>query len=237
MSTYIRKRACGSLGLRSDTRRRLNPLSISGCGGNDFVLKKSQCNRYFLDRSVGAGVLSIYGIHSLDTILFVHGELQPGYTTLLGNFRPQMHLIKSDGTKTTETYANNSPDQIVLTGRFATDPPAVFAYHLRAGNRFKDTPGMTWRVYGDRAEMLIEFAGASPHIGNPSKIQICDGETGDVENVKVDHGAKEWSEMGAPGENIGRLYEAYAKGEGYADWEAALKRHELVEEFYAGGTW
>jgi hypothetical protein len=37
-----------------------------------------------------------------------------------------------------------------------------------------------------------------------------------------------------PSQNVGRLYEAYAKGDtkGYADWNLALKRHELIDEMF-----
>jgi predicted dehydrogenase len=91
---------------------------------------------------------------------------------------------------------------------------------------------LTWRVYGDKAEMLIEVTGGIPHIGSPTKISICDGDTGSVEEVPLD---QSYEGLGMPSANIGALYDAYAEGKGYADWEAALKVHELIEEFYAGG--
>jgi hypothetical protein len=80
--------------------------------------------------------------------------------------------------------------------------------------------------------MLIEVDGGSPHIGSPTKISICDGATGTVEQVAVD---QSYEGLGMPGANVGALYDAFAESSGYADWELALKRHELIEEFYAGG--
>ena len=91
---------------------------------------------------------------------------------------------------------------------------------------------MTWRVYGDRAELLIEIDGGSPHFGSKATISICDGDTGEVEEIAVD---QSYEGLNMPSANIGALYDAYAEGKGYADWEVALQRHELIEEFYAGG--
>lgn len=79
--------------------------------------------------------------------------------------------------------------------------------------------------------MLFEASG-SPHIGLPTKIRISDGDTGAIEEVDVDHS---FEGLNMPAAGIGRLFEAYAEGKGYADWADALKRHELIEEFYAGG--
>jgi predicted dehydrogenase len=85
---------------------------------------------------------------------------------------------------------------------------------------------MTWRVYGDKAEMLIEIDGGSPHLGNKATISICDGDTGKVEEIAVD---QSYEGLGMPSANIGALYDAFAEGkEGYADFEVALKRQKSV---------
>ena len=80
--------------------------------------------------------------------------------------------------------------------------------------------------------MLIEVDGGSPHLGHKTTISICDGDTGKVEEVAVD---QSYEGLSYPSANIGALYDAYADGTGYGDWEVALKMHELIEEFYAGG--
>lgn len=237
---------------RLGTIHSVNVHSITGVWQNGAVSEKYD---YMLDRKVGANLLSIYTGHGLDTIFFVHGELKKGYATLLGNFRPSMHKMASDGRISEETYVKDSPDQvsvfsppsfysagelrltmaciqILLQGRFDTPSAPVFSFHQRAGNKFSGKPGLTWRVYGDKAEMLIEVDGGTPHIGSPTKISICDGDTGKVEEVPLD---QSYEGLGMPSANIGALYDAYAEGKGYADWEVALKRHELIDEFYANG--
>lgn len=234
--------ASGRLG----TIHSVNVHSTVGIWQNGAVGERYD---YMLDRKVGGNALTIYTGHTLDTIFFVHGELKKGYSTLLGNLRPRMHKMAGDGKISDETFAKDTPDQvsdsrgsaecwltgrcqILLQGRFDTGSAPVFSFHQRAGNKFSDKPGLTWRVYGDKAEMLIEVDGGSPHIGSPTKISICDGDTGKVDEVALD---QSYEGLGMPSANIGALFDAYAEGKGYADWEVALKRHELIEEFYAGG--
>ena len=68
---------------------------------------------YFLDKKVGGNVLTIYGGHTLDTVLFVHGELKEGaYSTVLGNLRPEMRILDDDGKLSEGTFPKNTPDQV-----------------------------------------------------------------------------------------------------------------------------
>lgn len=126
--------------------------------------------------------------------------------------------------------------QVLLQGRLASgDPSPVLSFHQRAGNKFAGKPGLTWHVYGDKAELLIEIEAGSPHIGAKTKLYISDGATGEVEEVPVE---QEFEGLKMPAANIGRLFEAYAadvnggKKGGYADWEEALRMHEIIEEAY-----
>jgi predicted dehydrogenase len=73
---------------------------------------------FMLDKKVGANLLTIYAGHGLDTIFFVHGELQKGYSTLLGNFRPRMHKMASGGKISEETFVKDSPDQVSVWNFF-----------------------------------------------------------------------------------------------------------------------
>jgi predicted dehydrogenase len=190
---------------------------------------------YFMDRKVGGNLLTIYGGHIIDTALSVFGELKPGaYTPMLANLRPRMKIQQDDGSLTEETFEKDTPDQILLQGRIERSPPAVFSLHLRAGTKFKDTPGSTWKIYGDKGELQVSFASAGPQIGAMSEMKFNDLMGGEVEHIKVEED-KEWTDLPVQGQNIGRLYEAYADGKGYADFEVALRRHRLIDEFYAGG--
>ncbi|RMZ75375.1 hypothetical protein DV737_g5326, partial [Chaetothyriales sp. CBS 132003] len=194
---------------------------------------------YFMDRSVGGNLLTIYAGHILDTIFYALGaELKPGaYTPLLANLRPRMHRTNDDGSLTQDLFDKDTPDQILLQGRLDRSPPAVVSVHIRAGDRFIGQPGAVWRIYGTKGELAIEFASAGPQIGSPTSFRFSNTATGKVEDeFEIDDGGDEWTQLPVQGQNIGRLYEAYAKGGvEYADFEAALRRHQLLDEFWASG--
>lgn len=191
---------------------------------------------YFIDRKVGGNLMTIYGGHILDSIFFIMGELKPGsYSPMLGNLRPQMHIMQDDGTLSKELYDKDTPDQILLQGRFDRQPPAVLSFHLRAGDRFIDGPGSIWKIYGEKGELVMEFSSAGPQIAQAASIKFSNAETGKIENIAFDDGGKEWTDLPVAAQNIGRLYEAYAEGRPYGDWELALKRHQLIDEFWASG--
>lgn len=73
---------------------------------------------YFMDRKVGGNLLTIYGGHVLDSILYAVGELKPGsYTPLAANLRPRMHLMKPDGSLSRRTLRERhaGPDPLTRT--------------------------------------------------------------------------------------------------------------------------
>ncbi|OAP55923.1 hypothetical protein AYL99_10075 [Fonsecaea erecta] len=194
----------------------------------------SERYQYFMDRKVGGNLLTIYGGHILDSILYAVGELKPGsYTPLAVNLRHKMRTMKSDGSLSEELFDKDTPDQILLQGRLDRHPSAVFSFHLRAGDRFIGQPGSTWRIYGTKGELAVEFASAGPQMAKATSIRFSNAEKGIVEDFNVDEGGQEWTDLPTPAQNIGRLYEAYATGESYGDFDLAVKRHELMDDFWA----
>lgn len=192
---------------------------------------------YFMNRKIGGNLLTIYGGHVLDSIFYAVGELKPGsYTPMAVNLRPRMHVMESDGSLSEELYEKNTPDQILLQGRFDRNPPAVFSFHLRAGDRFIGCPGSTWKIYGTKGELAVEFASAGPQMAKAVSIRFSNSEKGEIEDIEVDEGGEEWTKMPTQGQNIGRLYEAYAEGQPYGDFDLAVERHELIDEFWASFT-
>lgn len=189
---------------------------------------------YFMDRKVGSNLLTIYGGHILDSIFYAVGELLPrSYTPLAANLRPRMHLLKDDGSLSEELYDKNTPDQILLQGRLDRHPQAAFSFHLRAGDRFIGGPGSTWRIYGTKGELAVEFASAGPQMAKATSFRFSNAEKGEIEEITIDEGGKEWTDLPTQAQNIGRLYEAYAQGQLYGDFDLAVKRHELIDEFWA----
>ena len=213
---------------------------------------------HFLKRDVGGNLLTIYGIHILDAVFASVGELVPGsYTCVMGNLRPRMLVPEQSSSpsspsepvsKKLEQVDKDTPDQILLIGRLDrghASPPAMLSFHLRAGSRAKDAPGATWRIYGETAELVVEFASAGPQIGQAKRIQIhrfapataavAAKAAQEVEDVRVDEGEDEWTALPIPGQNIGRLYEAFATGREVPGWDVAVLRHQLIDEFWKSG--
>ncbi|KAH0843596.1 hypothetical protein AYO21_05382 [Fonsecaea monophora] len=189
---------------------------------------------HFLQRKVGANPLTIYGGHALDSIFFAVGELKPGtYRPLAVNLRPKMPIQRADGTISPDVFDKDTPDQICLQGQLARDPPAVLSFHLRGGARFPSSPGSTWEIYGTTGVLVVTFASAGPQMAKATSMRLYRTESKTVEEIVVDEGGDEWTALPNQGQNIGRLYEAYALGEGYGDFELAVKRHELLDEFWA----
>ena len=212
---------------------------------------------YFMDRAVGGNLLTIYGGHCLDSLLYaLSAELQPGaYAPLLGNLRPGMWHSDANG-KVLEgegLYSKDTPDQIMLQGRldvqgYEGKPAPLLSFHLRAGNRFSpESPGSTWRIYGTKGELVVDFASAGPQIGQATSIKFSNMETGQIEDLlaEVEQGGERWTGLPTQGQNIGRLFEGFARdwlgerAEGeervHADWEVAVRRHELLDEFWESG--
>jgi predicted dehydrogenase len=189
---------------------------------------------YFMDKKVGGNLLTIYGGHVLDSILYAVGELKPGsYKAMAANLRPKMHILRDDGTISEELYDKNTPDQIALLGRLEKHPAAVFSFHLRAGDRFMGESGSVWRIYGTKGELKMEFVSAGPQMAKATSIRFSNAEKKEIEEIFTDEGGPEWTDLPPQGQNIGRLYEAYAAGQPYGDFDLAVRRHELIDEFWA----
>jgi predicted dehydrogenase len=262
--TLLKVREIVSSG-RLGTIHSVNVHATSGVWQHDIASARYE---HFLKRDVGGNLLTIYGIHILDAVFASVGELVPGsYNCGMGNLRPRMLVPEqssspsspSSPSSTTsspsepvseklEQVDKDTPDQILLIGRLDrghASPPAMLSFHLRAGSRAKDTPGATWRIYGEKAELVVEFASAGPQIGQAKNIQIhrfapattavAAKEAQEVEDVRVDEGGDEWTTLPVPGQNIGRLYEAFATGGEVSGWDVAVRRHELIDQFWKSG--
>jgi predicted dehydrogenase len=188
---------------------------------------------HFMNRSVGANLLTIYGGHVLDSILYAIGELKLGsYVPMAVNLRPRMRVKRVNGCISEEWHDKDTPDQILLQGQFDREPPAVLSFHLRAGSKSIGSPGSTWRIFGTKGELVVEFSSAGPQMAKATSMRLSDFETKQVEEIVIYEGGSTWENLPFQGQNIGRLYEAYAAGEDVGDFDLALRRHQLLDEFW-----
>ena len=133
-----------------------------------------------------------------------------------------------------EPIQKDTPDQVLLQGRFESG--ALFSYHLRGGDPFPSEPGLTWSIYGEKGEIRITNPITAVDISHQS-VSIRLHEFGQKEAQVLELPEDELSDLPHPVQNVGRIYEAYAKGTagGYPDWEKGMKRHELIEEMWSRG--
>lgn len=109
----------------------------------------------------------------------------------------------------------------------------VLSASILGGLPFKGTPGLEWRILGDRGE--IRVTGPSMHIqlAGCTSIEVHDFERDVVETVELRDAMAE--ELRGPLKgNLAREYEALAAGGSgvLCDFEGAVRRHELIEEIY-----
>lgn len=162
------------------------------------------------------------------------GELDT-FHSILGNQRPIVELIDpQQGGKHVETVQKDTPDQILLQGRLQSG--ALLSYHLRGGEPFPGQPGVVWAIYGEKGEIRVTNPMAMldmVHDGVSIKLH----RFGEKEPQDVELPKDELADLAHPCQNVGRIYEAYAKGveggeDGYPNWKKAIARHEFMEEMW-----
>jgi len=167
-------------------------------------------------------------------LLEVFGELET-FDTIMGIERPKVDLIDLENKgRVVDTITKDTPDNISLQGRFKDG--TLLNYGLRSAAPFPGDAGMRWLINGEKGEVLITCPAAMFDINHEGvKIQLHEFSNDKAEDIELP--ADELAGLKHPAQNVGRLYEAYAKGDtkGYCDWNLALKRHELIEEMFQRG--
>jgi hypothetical protein len=167
-------------------------------------------------------------------LLEVFGELE-SFDTIMGIERPKVNLIDLENKgKVVDTITKDTPDNISMQGRFKSG--TLLNYGLRSAAPFPGEAGMRWIINGDKGEILVTCPSAMFDINHEGvKIQLHELSNDKAENIELP--SDSLADLKHPSQNVGRLYEAYAKGDtkSYCDWNLALKRHELIEEMFQRG--
>jgi hypothetical protein len=86
-------------------------------------------------------------------LIEIFGELE-AFSSLMGIERSHMNLIDlSQNGKVVETIKKDTPDNIMLHGRFQSG--TLVNYELRSAGPFPGEPGVRWTIHGDKGEILI----------------------------------------------------------------------------------
>jgi len=104
----------------------------------------------------------------------LHTVLGYGFTSshaLLANRRTTTKLTNADGKILDEKHPITADDTIFLQGMLSSGIP--LSYSLRGGPKFKDVPGLDWRIYGETGEIRLTATGPFLQIGYPDmKIEV-----------------------------------------------------------------
>lgn len=150
--------------------------------------------------------------------------------TLLAARRKFTKLIDVSGKVVDEKYPITADDTIFLNGTLTSGIPLSFA--LRGGKPFKGTPGLDWRIYGEKGEIRITAGGPFLQVGYPDmKIQVFNFEEDKVEDVEVEKDEFDGA-FGLPVGNVARIYRGLVKGENNCSFEDAVERHALIDGMY-----
>ncbi|KAI4943481.1 hypothetical protein J4E91_009391 [Alternaria rosae] len=191
---------------------------------NDLLTKKES----------GASFLSIIVGHTADAVFHALGGLEE-CSALLTTRWPETKLLKADGSFD-RVAKRETPDHVMLQGILLNNS-APISMALRHGKTFKDTPGLTWRVFGTKGEIRLTSATMLNISMGGEKIEVCDHEKDVVETVEVqyDDVVRELTPMA---KNVGMLYEGFVKGssveEGFVGFNEAVEWHEVIEKMEKG---
>lgn len=149
--------------------------------------------------------------------------------SLLANQRKSLKLVDSSGKVVKENVPKDTDDTIFLTGTLSSGIPVSMT--LRGGAPFKGTPGLDWRIYGEKGEIRVTASGPFLQIGYPDmKIEVHDFEKDTVEEVKLEK--DEFDSFGIPARNVARVYKELSEGRNNCTFEDAVERHRLLQGMY-----
>jgi predicted dehydrogenase len=189
----------------------------------DVVVKP---NAYMLDRTNGANVLTVAIGHSLDTLTYVLGEFAD--LSAVSDLRRPLITIEGTGEQITKT----APDQIAVIGTLTSG--ATASVHVREA--VAGGTGFLWEINGSDGTLRITADAAYPEI-YPLTLAGARGRDEPAELAVPAALTEKWPALtsleGAPADNVGRAYAAFAADiesgtHTVPDFADAVRRHELI---------
>ncbi len=168
-------------------------------GGGSIPDKRTWA--YLLDRSNGATLLTIPVGHTLAALKDVFGEVAE-VSSVLAVRRPTALAVD-----TGETLPVTAPDQVLVSGMFASGVPVSLHYR---GGAARDGDGLFWEIHGTEGD--IRVSGPSGHTQMvPLSLKGARGEEKTFRPLEVPASYRAgWPEDVEPG-NVARLYARMAR--------------------------
>lgn len=217
---------------------RVLSSSIVSSAGNLGQIDGERAGRNFNDSRIQCTMLTIHFGHMLDYVLYAMDGKLTSLSAILSTRRKKVQLRHPDGSL--EDDKRDTPDQVIIQGYLQGG--AVLSMHQRGGSPFKGTPGLVWRIYGEKGEIEVTASGCFLQIGYPRmSLKIHDHQADTVRDI--DWAVNDDAEnLPLLVKNVARLYEAFADGrqDEYVGWEEAISRKRLLEKFMESsetGSW
>src|SRR6266436_1433424 len=185
-----------------------------------------QPNAYMLDKANGANLLTIAVGHSLDTLSYVLGEFAD--LSAVSDLRRPRITIEETGEQIVKTAA----DQIAVIGTLTSG--ATASVHIREA--VAGGTGFLWEINGTDGTLRITADAAYPEI-YPLTVAGAHGQDEPAELAVPAALTQKWPPLtglaGAPADNVGRAYAAFAADIGNGthtvpDFTDAVRRHEVI---------
>lgn len=196
---------------------------------------------YYLDINSGGNQFSIFFGHFLDSFTNVLGDFSSVNSSTLRTDYPTATVVDPTGKVVHENYPKTSPDSIQLQGTLKNGASASIVYYNAPGKAIDDT-GIRWLITGTEGQIEVTTPEMQWQIGPPgTKLRARLGRDAEVEVVDFENVGEDSAVKDAPfpGPNTARLYEAFVEGrkEDYADFESAVKTHELLDLIQKEAGW
>ncbi|KAL6895029.1 hypothetical protein GGI43DRAFT_429147 [Trichoderma evansii] len=239
----------GSQGRAHPFFRRMKDLIKSGAIGDVVVSTLNGHNALmavpmwpesqsiFLNIDSGISRLHLVVGHILDTHLNILGDFKDVQSTLKTQ-NNKTKLVDNQGNTTQENFNITAPDTVLLQG--VLESGAVASFTMRTSTDTVDNTGFRWIISGTKGELELTSDPGIFHWG-PTGLKLKLREFGaEAKEIDFNLGEPEHvSQVSYSGQNVARVYEAFAKGEedGYATLEAALKVHKALEKAKLNAVW
>ena len=199
--------------------------AVSGVGASDQL---SSGLAYFLDRKVGGNGITIAYAHMIDYIHFVLGEFSE-FQAHSAVVQKEVKIMGSEG-EVLETVETDVPDFLTVHGTLEGEQKVPLAVTFRRWQPFKGTSGLDWHITGTKGEIRI----TSPKpilnaLDEGTEILVEEYATREVEKVEWKH---DYQDQPLMARNVAGLYEAFAKGDEYPDFEVATRRLRELDEVF-----
>ncbi|KAJ4378124.1 hypothetical protein N0V83_000957 [Neocucurbitaria cava] len=176
----------------------------------------------------GASVFNILFAHAADPAFYALGGLED--VSALLTTRWSETKVTNAGGSFNRMMKRETPDHIMMHGTLLNNS-APISIEVRNGEAFKDTPNLTWRIFGTKGEIRLT-ANMAMNLSLGGKLELFDREKDVVEVIDV-----EWADavkdLPPFSKNIGMLYELFATGgtpeQGAVSFEEAVGMQRIID--------